>query len=266
MSSKIEVKLEEEILALLGGRALEAARFLLEDKETASLQEYANHVSIRRLNYNDHGPVHMRTVARNAVRMAGILQAAGVPFAVEEEKLGSFEDVQTIIFTAAFLHDIGMGVGREGHEQSAVLLAQPILDRLLEALYHGNRDKQVMARCMIMEGVIGHMATHRVHTPEAGVILIADGCDMEQGRARIPMRIQAGPKIGDIHQFSASAIRAVEIGPGRERPLRIAVSMSESVGFFQVEEVLYPKIEMSPVKQHLELVASVKGGEERRYL
>ena len=123
-----------------------------------------------------------------------------------------------------------------------------------------------MLRCMIMEGIIGHMATRRVHTPEAGVILIADGCDMEEGRARIPMRIQAAPKVGDIHQYSAAAIRSVKIGPGQERPLRIEVEMDASVGFFQVEEVLYPKIEMSPVKQHLELYAGVSGREPKRYL
>jgi len=42
--------------------------------------------------------------------------------------------------------------------------------------------------------------------------------------------------------------------------------MSSDVGFFQVEEVLIPKINWSPVKQHLELLAGVSGQELKRYL
>ena len=266
MSSKIESELEREIIGMLKGRAEEAGRFLMEDWETGCLQEYANHVSIKRLNYNDHGPVHMRKVARNALKMVNILDTASIPFAIQEEGLGDLEDVQIVVFAAAFLHDIGMGIGREGHEQNAALLAQPVLNRLFREVYPQSREKQIMARCMVMEGIIGHMATRRVHTPEAGVILIADGCDMEQGRARIPMRIQHEPKVGDIHQYSAASINSVRIETGDEKPLRIEVKMKASVGFFQVEEVLFPKIEMSPVKQHLELYAGVKGGQRKRYL
>ena len=42
---------------------------LRNNQEIAAMQEYANMVSIGRLGLNDHGPVHMKTVCRNALKM-----------------------------------------------------------------------------------------------------------------------------------------------------------------------------------------------------
>ena len=52
---------------------LELVRYLFNDEELQEMQEYANNVSIRRLGYNDHGPVHMRQVVGNAIKMLNIL-------------------------------------------------------------------------------------------------------------------------------------------------------------------------------------------------
>jgi len=266
MSSKFETQIEEKIKKLVTGRALEAVEILTADREIKELQEYANHVSIQRLKYNDHGPVHMRKVALNALIMVKILHDKGKKFAMEKEHLGKLEDVQLVVFAAAFLHDIGMGIGREGHEVNSTILAESIIKKMLQSIYPEKLDKQVAARCLIMECVLGHMATREVHTSEAGVVLIADGCDMEQGRARIPMRIQSTPEVGDIHQYSADSILKVDIKPGKEKPIAIHITMNASVGFFQVEEVLFPKINMSPVKKHLELYAGVKDRKTKQYL
>jgi len=58
-------QLEERILKLLSGKALKTAELLFENPELQALQEYANIVSIKRLGYNDHGPVHMRKASLN---------------------------------------------------------------------------------------------------------------------------------------------------------------------------------------------------------
>ena len=42
--------------------------------------------------------------------------------------------------------------------------------------------------------------------------------------------------------------------------------MSTDVGFFQIEEVLLPKVNMSPAKQFIELYAGVTGQETKKYL
>ena len=48
--------------------------------------------------------------------------------------------------------------------------------------------------------------------------------------------------------------------------MKIEIRMKAEVGFFQVEEVLIPKIQSSPAKSLLELYAGVGGEEMKRYL
>ena len=250
----------------LSGKPLELAKKMFEDKEIHYMQEYANKVSIKRLKYNDHGPVHMRKVAYNALHMADLLSDAGIRFNLEKEDNGTLEDSKVAILLAAFLHDIGMTIGRENHENTGVVLAQPIIDRLLIELYGDDIEKRVILKSLATEGIFGHMGTQKIHSLEAGLILIADGCDMEKGRARIPMMINKESQVGDIHKYSASAVDDVTIEKGTDKPLRITVRMSTSVGFFQVEEVLYPKIDSSPVKKYIELYAGIIDDELKCYL
>ncbi|HLW22438.1 MAG TPA: phosphohydrolase, partial [Sphaerochaetaceae bacterium] len=49
-------------------------------------------------------------------------------------------------------------------------------------------------------------------------------------------------------------------------PIRITIEMSAEVGFFQIEEVLFPKVDSSPVKPYVELLAGVIGAEKKHYL
>jgi len=266
MKSKKEEAIDSVLLNMLSGLPLKAAKLLINDKEIHNLQDYANVVSIKRLNFNDHGPVHMRTVTINAIKMADLLNEAGIKLNLESEGIGTFEDSKTAIIIASFIHDIGMSIGRENHEKSAIIIAYPILNRMLEKLYPDNLYKVVIMRSLITECIVGHMATQRIHSLEAGIILIADGCDMEKGRARIPMMINSESRVGDIHKYSASEINKVRIEKGDEKPIRIKVEMNESVGFFQVEEVLLGKINFSPVKPYVELYAGVTDREVKQYL
>ena len=266
MKSKKEEALDRVLLEMLSGRPLKAAEILVKDAEIHNLQDYANVVSIKRLNFNDHGPVHMKTVAINAVKMADLLNEFGIKLNLESEGIGTFEDSKTAIVIAAFIHDIGMTIGRENHEKHAIIIAYPILNRILEELYKDDFHKIVIMRSLITECIVGHMGTQRIHSLEAGIILIADGCDMEKGRARIPMMINTESRVGDIHKYSASEIKKVYIQKGDKKPIKIKIEMNESVGFFQVEEVLLGKIKFSPVKPYVELYAGVTGREDKCYL
>jgi metal-dependent HD superfamily phosphatase/phosphodiesterase len=245
---------------------LTIAKLLLQDDEIQVLQEYANTVSIKRLGYNDHGPVHMRTVALNALIMMGLLRDAGIKTSLEKEECGSFEDSITAVLLAAVLHDTGMSIGRQDHELHSSYLAYPILDRLLGKAFPRSVEKRVIIRSLALEGISGHMGNRIIHSLEAGVILVADGCDMQKGRARIPMALSEHPKVGDIHKYSANSIEEVRIGKGTRKPIRIDVSMSSEVGLFQVEEVLLQKIAASTAKAYIELYARVNEGEPKRYL
>ena len=261
-----EISLDRRLLELVPPKLKEVAHAMLHDPEIKALQDYANVVSIRRLGFNDHGPVHMRKVVKNALKFANLLQEAAIPMSLEAEEAGTFEDSVFALFTSGLLHDIGMSVTRQDHERYGTELARPIVDRYLELYCPGDVVRWTILRSLIMECIIGHMAMIRIHSLEAGLILIADGCDMEKGRARIPMLLNTEARVGDIHKYSSSAVERITITRGTEKPVRIDIEMSQSVGFFQVEEVLFPKLTVSPARSYIELTAGVIGEVPRRYL
>ncbi|MCL2833624.1 MAG: HD domain-containing protein [Treponema sp.] len=271
MKSPKELALDEKIISSLksmnlSGRALTGVKLLLEDEEIQAVQEYANTVSLIRLGYNDHGPVHMRTVVRNAIKMSGLLKQAGVKMNLEKEECGGFEDSLIAIIFASMLHDLGMSVGRQDHEMHSANIAYHILERILAAVYPENIQKRVTVRSLALEGISGHMGNRTVNSLEAGIVQVADGCDMTKGRARIPMALNHTPRAGHIHQFSANSIEAVKIEAGKEKPIRIDVTMSSEVGYFQVEEVLMEKIASSPARPFIELLARVNDNPPRQYI
>jgi metal-dependent HD superfamily phosphatase/phosphodiesterase len=271
MRSQKELSLDTKILDTvtrcgLPGKAVEAVTLALGDDEVQAMQEYANTVSIMRLGFNDHGPVHVRTVALNALVMMELLRDAGIKTSLEKEDCGSFEDSLTAVFLASIFHDLGMTIGRQDHELHSVYLAYPILDRLLRKVYAGDLQKLVTVLSLALEGIAGHMGSRAIHSLEAGVVQIADGCDMTKGRARIPLMVAGGPRPGDIHQLSANSIEDVRIFRGREKPVHIEIQMSGEVGLFQIEEVLMAKIANSTAKSYIELYALVDNGEPKRYL
>ena len=265
------VKLTQEIIELTPERddlPLQIVNILIKDEEIQAIQDYANNVAIVRLGFNDHGPVHMRTVCRNALKMLKILYIAGIPTSLEKEQSGTFTDSVCAVILASFMHDFGMTIGRQDHELYSGILAYEIINRVLNQVLPSAEDlkRRVVIRSMAMEGIIGHMGTRKIHSVEAGLILIADGCDMTKGRARIPMELNKSPSVGDIHKYSANSIEKVKISKGEEKPIRIEVHMSADVGFFQIEEVLLQKINSSPAKNFIELFAGVEGKELKRYL
>ena len=244
----------------------ELVKYIFQDIELQEMQEYANNVSIKRLGFNDHGPVHMRQVAINSIKMLNILHEAGIPTSLEQEEIGTFEDSLCAVVIASLMHDLGMMIGRQGHEEMSVILAIPIIDRTLLNVFPDDIHKRVVIKSLAIEAIIGHMSSRKIHSIEAGILLIADGCDMTKGRARIPMAINTTPKVGDIHKYSANAITKVTIQHGETKPIKIDIEMSAQVGFFQIEEVLFTKIDSSPAKQFIELYAGVDGEERKRYL
>lgn len=274
--SQKEIILEEKIQKLVADIVehsdidddlpVRVMKLLLENEEIKAIQDYANTVSITRLGLNDHGPVHMRTVCRNALKMLRILHDAGVETSLVREHSGSFADSVIAVMIAAFLHDAGMTIGRKDHELYSGIISYQIITDVLQKNLPEDTMRRTIIRSMAMEGILGHMATHPIHSIEAGLILIADGCDMTKGRARIALEIPTHPAEGDIHKYSANSIEKVHITQGIEHPIKIEVFMKSEVGLFQVEGVLMPKIQSSPSKHLVELYACVEGQEAKRYL
>jgi metal-dependent HD superfamily phosphatase/phosphodiesterase len=271
MKSPKEIALDNKLTEIaegfrLSGKAVAVLRILLSDDEVQAAQEYANAVSIVRLGFNDHGPVHMRTVVMNSMIMLGLLRQAGIKTSLEQDGCGDFEDSLSPVICAAMLHDLGMGIGRQDHEVHGTYLAYPILERILAEVYGKNINKRVMIRAMALEGIYGHMGSKPINSLEAGVVQVADGCDMTKGRARIPIALGHSPRSGHIHQYSANSIEEVRICAGKEKPILINVHMSNEVGLFQVEEVLLKKISGGTALQYIELEARVGDETVKQYL
>ena len=263
----LDAKIIEKLQALgVSARVMEAANMINTDEEIQAVQEYANNVSIVRLGYNDHGPVHMRTVLLNAITMLGFLRETGIKTSLETEGIGDFDDSLIAVLYGAMLHDMGMSMGRQDHEVFSIHLALPIIERHLSIVYKDNLQKKIMTRSLALECVAGHMGNRPVYSLEAGIVQVADGCDMTKGRARISMSLSHNHKPGSIHQYSANSIEKVILVKGQEKPIHIEVLMSSEVGIFQVEEVLLTKIASSTAKPYIELYAQVEGEELKQYL
>ena len=268
MKSVKEISTEHKIYDRLKNfpNCLKLTQYLFDDEELQEMQDYSNNVSIKRLGFNDHGPVHMRQVVSNAIKMMKILHDSGIKTSLEREEIGDFEDSMCAVILAGLMHDLGMSIGRQGHEEMSSLLAQPIINRALMYVFPENLHRRVVIRAVATEAIIGHMSSRKIHSIEAGIILVADGCDMTKGRARIPMALNKTPRVGDIHKYSASAINRIGIHHGERKPIKIDIEMSGDVGFFQIEEVLLTKIDSSPAKEFIELYAGVEGQERKCYL
>ena len=148
MKSAKEINLESKIVEKLREYPIcvKLVDFLLKDEELKVMQDYANNVSIKRLGFNDHGPVHMRQVTNNAIKMLNILHSHGIQTSLEKEEIGTFEDSMCAVILAGFMHDLGMMIGRAGHEEMSVILAQPIIDKALSAVFKNDLTRRTIKK------------------------------------------------------------------------------------------------------------------------
>ena len=95
MKSPKELNLETKIINKLKNfpTCIKLVQYLFEDEELQAMQDYANNVSIKRLGFNDHGPVHMRQVANNAIKMLNILHSNGIQTSLEKEEIAHRVDM-----------------------------------------------------------------------------------------------------------------------------------------------------------------------------
>ena len=230
------------------------------DLEIQQLWKCANVTASDRLGMTDHGPVHIRIVVNIALRLLRLLAEAEVPFGVVKDYGLRAEDAEVVTVLAAALHDVGMAIHRTGHEQFSLVLAPPLVRRLLTGLYE--EPVLTIMTSEVLHAIISHRSDVRCLTVEAGCVKVGDALDMAEGRSRVPF--EAGHI--DMHSLSAAAIDAITITRGQAKPIGIAVSMSNSAGMFQLDQLLKPKLASSGVQDYIEITARIEGETERRLL
>jgi len=244
-----------------GNKKLEA---LLEeingDAELQQLWEMANNNAVRRLGMSDHGPVHIQIVANACVKILRLLVAAEVqPSAVSEHGLTN-DDAEVIVVLAASLHDVGMAVHRDNHENYSLIMGYPKSHQLLANLYDEPNLTTIVSE--VLHAIIAHRWDVKPLSLEAGVLKVADALDMTQGRSRIPF--ESG-KV-NIHSVSAQAVEEVNIQKGEDLPVRVDILLNNSAGIFQVDELLKRKLANSTLSPYVEVVAHLETEEERKIL
>jgi len=224
---------------------------LQEDAETNALLGLANYIAVRKLGYNDHGPVHARIVTANGMKLLKIILDSKSLEIDSISGLGMTEDdAHLIVMAGCFLHDIGNAVTREDHEYFSVVYGKAILERLLPSIYPDVKKRTEVVE-QVLHAVYAHDVGENALTIESAIVVIADGCDITKGRGRLAYDLGKH----DIHSISALSIESVDIRKGKNKLIEIMVHMSNSAGIYQVQETLGNKVSKSPLKDHIEIVA-----------
>lgn len=225
------------------------------DLEAQTYLKMSNEMVVKRMNYNDHGPVHARIAAGSSLEILDLFTAAVEPTTVANG-ICDLEGSKIVTMVGSYLHDIGNSVHRVDHIMHSCYLAAPILERIYSAVYQDS-ELVLKLKCETLHAIYAHEDPVKALSIEAGAAKVADGTDMAEGRARIPYK---GGKI-DMHSLSATAIKRVDIERGREKPVSIKIYMDNPAGVFQIEEIIGRKLETSGVAHLVELVAIENGRE-----
>lgn len=232
----------------------EMYRLLETDVEVQTYLYMSNTMAVKRLGYNDHGPVHAKIVAGSALEVFNLVTNAVEPTSVMNG-VCDYVDAKLIVLSAAYLHDIGNAVHRVDHEKNSFVLASPILDRMLSQVYPDDERLIYRLKSEILHAIFSSDENVPCLSVEAGVVTVADGTDMAGGRSRAPY---LGGK-NDIHSISALAINRVDVEAGEPKAVRINVYMDNPAGIFQIEEVIGKKLKTSGIEDLIEINAIMDG-------
>jgi metal-dependent HD superfamily phosphatase/phosphodiesterase len=229
------------------------------DIEIKTLWRVINVNAIDRLGMSDHGPIHFQIVANIAIKFARMLNKKGVPMSITAYYDLDIHYAEVVILLASLLHDLGMSISRDGHEEYSLFLANDILHKILDFL---PVEERTIVTSEVLHAIIAHRSGGEPYTIEAGIVRVADALDMSQGRSRIPY--EAGNV--DIYSISAAAVDQVEIVDGTEKPIQINILMNNSAGLFQVDELLKRKLSGSGLEPYVAIKAYIDRQEEKNLL
>ena len=252
MSFQVPTRKNRELESLL--------KHINEDVELLQLWKCANVNAVDRSGINDHGEVHIRIVSNAALKILRLLVKGGVEPSVVKDHGMKIEDAEVIVVLAACLHDIGISAHRDDHEKYSLFLAYPKARELLNGIYEEPALTTIASE--VMHAIISHNAEEVCLTIEAGVLKVADALDMTGGRSRIPFEIG---KV-NIHSVSAQAVESVDIETGDDRPVKLVITLANSAGIFQVDELLRHKLKNSTIEDYVEILAKIEGETERRLI
>ena len=242
-------------------RANRKLRLLVErvnaDPQLKAWWHVANVNAVKRLEINDHSWVHIQIVANIGLKLLRQLVKNGVEPGVVRDYGMSRDDAEVVVALGALLHCVGMAVHRDRHEDWSLFLAEPKMRELLDGIYE--EPDLTVVTVEVLQAITSHREYGRPLTLESGILRVADALDMAEGRSRIPF--QHGRV--SIHSLSAAAIEGVEIKDGEKAPVLIEITMNNSSGIYQVDELLKAKLRGSGLEPYVEVVARIETEAEK---
>ncbi|EFK09616.1 HD domain protein [delta proteobacterium NaphS2] len=248
------------VLAKKNHKVKRLVQHINDDAELVQLWKCANVNTVDRGGISDHGEIHIRIVANAALKMLRLLVQGGVEPSVVKNHLLARDDAEVIVVLAACLHDIGIAVHRAHHERYSLFLAYPKARELLKDIYE--EPELTIITSEVLHAIVAHNAKETCLTVEAGVLKVADALDMTEGRSRIPF--EKGRV--NIHSISAQAVDSVEIEKGEKKPVKLVITLANSAGIYQVDELLRHKLQNSGISAHVEIMVRIEGETEKRLL
>jgi metal-dependent HD superfamily phosphatase/phosphodiesterase len=214
----------------------------------------------RRLGMSDHSWVHIQIVLNIGLRLSRLLFRRDMVPGVVADFAMTEHDAEVVVAAGCLMHCVGMSIHRRDHERMSLFLTADKLGQLLADVYEEPERSVIVAESL--HAIIGHRSDGAPFTPEAGIVRVADALDMARGRSRTPF--EAGRQ--NIHSLSAYAIEDVKIGPGEDRAVRVDITMSNSAGIFQVDDLLAEKLRGSGLEDYIEVIAHIDAETEPRLL
>jgi uncharacterized protein len=228
------------------------------DTELKALWHVSNVNATARLQINDHSWVHIQIVANIALKLLRQLTKHRVEPSLVADYGFTSDDAEVAVLLGALLHDTGMSIHRDNHEDFSLFLAARKGRELLEPTY--DEPELTVMVSEVLHVITSHRSYGRPLTLEAGILRVADALDMAKGRSRIPF---AAGQVS-IHSLSAAAIDNIAILDGEDRPVLIEITMNNSSGLYQVDGLLKEKLRGSGLEPYVDVVAHIDTEEERR--
>lgn len=229
------------------------------NEEIRTLWDVININAIERMNMTDHGPVHFQIVSNIALKLLRTLVEHNVtPSIVKDFKLTN-DHAELVVLLASLLHDTGMSINRDGHEEFSLFIANQLLREVLDFLPVNERTIVISDT---LHAIINHRSGGKPVTLEGGILRVADALDMSEGRSRIPF--DSGQI--NIHSLSALAIEKVVIRKGTKKPITIDIIMNNSAGIFQIDQLLRSKLKDSGIEDYISVKAYIGNENEKKLM
>lgn len=221
--------------------------------EIKTLWKVMNVMAIDRLSMSDHGPTHFQIVANNGLKLIRILKKSEVKMSITKDFGLDYDYAEVVVFLACIMHDLGISIHRQGHEEFSLFIARDMLKNILDFMPIVERT---IVTSEILHAIISHRANGKPSTIEAGVVRMADALDMGKGRSRVTYNK------GELNIYSESdlAISRVEILDGKEKPIEIKISMTNPAGVFQIDDIMTEKLKGSKLEKYIDVVAYINQG------